>query len=172
MISTQSDPATLIGPVRRELRNAGGRPALITTYASLIDDALRQERMLAQISGFFGLAAVLLAAVGLYGLMAYVVSRRTGEMGIRMALGARPGDVVRMVLRESAMLVVTGVVAGTALATVSSRWIESFLFGVKPADPAMIVIAASILMTVGLLAAWMPALRASKVSPMAAPRHE
>jgi ABC-type antimicrobial peptide transport system permease subunit len=104
--------------------------------------------------------------------MAYAVSRRTNETGIRMALGARPGDVVRLVLRESAVLVMAGVAVGTAVAIGATTLIESFLFGVTRTDPAMIAIAAAMLMAVGLLAAWVPAMRASRVSPMSALRHE
>ena len=172
LIRTNGDPAGLIEPIRREIPAFGARPGLFRTYEGLIDDSLRQERMLAEISGFFGAAGLLLAAVGLYGLMAYVVSRRTGEMGIRMALGARPGDLICMIVGESATLVAGGVIAGTALAIVTTRLIEALLFDVKPADPVMIAIAATLLVAVGLVAAWVPALRASRVSPMAALRHE
>jgi predicted permease len=173
LVRTQLDPAGLIEPIRRELQEgSSSRPGMIRTYTSIIDDSLRQERMLAQISGFFGAAGLMLAAIGLYGLMAYVVSRRTGEMGIRMALGANPGDLVRMILRESTLLVGAGVAAGIAIAMVATRIIESFLFGVKPADPQMVTIAAAMLAAVGLAAAWIPALRASRVSPMTALRHE
>jgi ABC-type antimicrobial peptide transport system permease subunit len=93
-------------------------------------------------------------------------------MGIRMALGARPGDLICMIVGESATLVAGGVIAGTALAIVTTRLIEALLFDVKPADPVMIAIAATLLVAVGLVAAWVPALRASRVSPMAALRHE
>ncbi|MBZ5617590.1 MAG: FtsX-like permease family protein [Acidobacteriia bacterium] len=157
----------------------GAAPPFVYVSSSLasfppaprVDGSLRQERLLAKLSGFFGAIGLLLAAVGLYGLMSYTVSRRTSEIGIRMALGARPGDLIRMVLGETALLVVLGVATGTAVAMAVMRLIENFLFGVKRTDPAMTAIAALMLMGVALVAAWLPALRASRVAPMAALRN-
>jgi predicted permease len=171
-IRVQGDAASFAEPLRRLFTEARVRPGNIRTQDSIIEGGVRQERMLAKIAGFFGGVGLLLAAGGLYGMMAYTVSRRTSEMGIRMALGARPGDVVRMVLRDSTVLVLAGVAVGTAVAMAAARLIASLLFGVTPTDPAMIAIAAAMLMAVGLLAAWVPAMRASRVSPMSALRHE
>src|SRR5438128_2655092 len=138
----------------------------------MVANSLRQERLLARLSGFFGIVGLLLAAVGLYGLMSYAVSRRTSEIGIRVALGAHSGDVVAMILRESTLLVLCGVVTGTAIAALLTRFIEKFLYGVTRTDPAMTALAATLLIGVALVAAGIPALRAARVQPTNALRHE
>lgn len=142
---------------------------LVRTY---VRDALVTERLMASLSGFFGVLAMLIATIGLYGVMSYMVSRRRVEIGIRMALGAEPGTVIRMVLRESGLLVVIGIVAGTALAVFASKWAASLLFELKPWDPVSIVVAVALLGSVSLLAAWIPARRASRVAPTVALRAE
>src|SRR5204862_7609914 len=115
-IRFHGEPAGLAQAIRREIIVSNGNVLLVRTQNELIESTLKQERLLAKISGFFGVTGLLQAAVGLYGLMAYTFGRRTREMGIRMALGARPVALVRMVLRESVMLVFAGVAVGTVVA--------------------------------------------------------
>ncbi|HWJ54986.1 MAG TPA: FtsX-like permease family protein [Vicinamibacterales bacterium] len=131
-----------------------------------------RERLMAMLSGFFGALAALLASIGLYGVIAYVMQRRRNEVGIRLALGAQPGQVVRMVLREAAVLVGGGVVAGGVLAVLAGRGTESLLFGLSPTDSITFLIAAALLASVALLASALPALRASRVDPMLALRQD
>jgi ABC-type antimicrobial peptide transport system permease subunit len=171
-VRVHGDQASLMKAVQGEIEARRGRVRLLTTQERLVSGTLRIERLLARISGFFGALALLLAAVGLFGMMAYTVSRRTGELGIRMALGARPRDVVRMVLGETAALVFAGLIAGVAIASLATRLIESFLFGVSHTDPLLTAIAALILMATALVAAWLPARRASRVQPMMALRQD
>jgi predicted permease len=131
-----------------------------------------QERLFAQLSGFFGVAALILACVGLHGLMSYLVLQRTGEMGLRLALGARPAQVLQMVLRESFTLVAAGLVLGLAVAYGVGRFVESTLFGLTAADPLTYAVVAGVLAAVTLLAALRPAQRAARVDPMIALRAE
>jgi predicted permease len=142
------------------------------TQTALIDNLLRTERLLSVLSSAFGAVALTLAAVGLAGLLAYTVARRSNEIGIRMALGAAPGDVVRMVLRDSLWLVGIGVAAGLPGAYAIGRALESTLFGLEAADPATAAAALAVLGIVAALAAWLPARRAARVDPMAALRDE
>jgi putative ABC transport system permease protein len=131
-----------------------------------------QERMMATLAAGFGLLALTLAAVGLYGVLAYTVARRTREIGIRMALGAQRRRVVGLVLTGAARLVVAGIVLGLPAAWAASRWVESMLFGLKATDPTAIVGAVVLLAGVAQLAAYVPAWRASHVDPLTALRHE
>ena len=118
------------------------------------------------------LCAVLLAALGLYGLISYAVARRTNEIGIRMALGAKRSQVLWMVLKETLLLVAAGAVVGVPLALGATRFVRSQLFGVEPYDPVTLVLAVLLLTTVTAVAGFLPALRASRVDPMVALRHE
>jgi predicted permease len=127
-----------------------------------------QELLFARLSGFFGGLALLLACVGLYGLMSHAVLRRTGEIGLRMALGAVPGNVLRMILRESLMLVCLGMVTGAAAAYGAGRLVASMLFNLSPADPLTYGVVAIVLTAVALLASVVPALRASRIDPVSA----
>jgi predicted permease len=138
--------------------------------STLVRDSIAIERMMATLAGFFGGLAMLIATIGLYGVMSYMVSRRRAEIGIRMALGAEPGRVIRMVLGESGALVGVGVVLGAALALVASRWAASLLFGLTPGDPASLMVAIAALVSVSLIAAWIPARRAARVAPTIALR--
>jgi predicted permease len=159
------------------LRNAiiGIRPDLlqdVRTLSSQIDDSLLTERMLAQISGFFGVLALALTCIGLYGIMAHGVTRRIREIGIRIALGAPRGEVVRMILRETLTVSVAGLAIGAPLAMGLTRLIGSFLYGVKPNDPAVLGGALLALLGVSVLAGHLPARRAAKVDAVIALRYE
>ena len=131
-----------------------------------------RELMMTRLVSFFGLLALLLACVGLYGVMSYTVARRTGEIGLRMALGARQTDVAGMVLRETAGLVIGGIVLGIPAALATTRLIESLLFGLEPTDPITIGVVTLVMLTVAGLAGLLPARRAAKVDPMVALRHQ
>ena len=141
----------------------------IQTY---VRDSLVTERLMATLSGFFGVLATLIATIGLYGVMSYMVTRRKVEIGIRMALGAAPQAVIRMVIRESTALLVAGVVIGAGLAYAGARWTATLLYGLKPWDPASFALAAGALAVVSLLAAWIPARRAARLAPTLALREE
>ena len=137
-----------------------------------IDDTMYSERLLAMLSMAFGALATLLAAIGLYGVVAYAVTRRTAEIGVRMALGALPGDVLRMVLAEAGKLALAGIVVGVAVALALSRLVQTQLFGVQAADPRILIGAAAFLAAVAMAAAFMPGRRASRISPVQALKYE
>ena len=130
-----------------------------------LDASLTKERLTAMIAGFFGALALLLAGLGLYGVTAYLVARRRTEIGIRMALGAAPADVVRLVLRRVMMLVAAGVLIGAGLSAWASTFVASLLYGLEPRDPLTLIGAAVVLSTVGALAGWLPAWRVSRIDP-------
>jgi predicted permease len=144
----------------------------VKTLKDQLDDSLVDERLVASLSSVFGALALLVAAIGLYGLMAYAVHRRTNEIGIRMALGAKPAKIARMVLRETLLLVGIGLAIGIPAAIVASRLISSELFGLKPGDPITISTASLATAAIAALAGYLPARRASRVDPMMALRHE
>ena len=141
-------------------------------FETMIGEKLLPERLMATISGFFGLLAALLAIVGLYGVISYTVVRRTNEIGIRMALGADGRDVMTMVMREAGVLLVVGLTVGTPLAMGAARMVGSMLFGLQPGDPAVFTVAIGTLGAAALLASYIPARRATKVDPMVALRYE
>jgi ABC-type antimicrobial peptide transport system permease subunit len=173
VIRAAGDPASLAAPVRRTIEGMGHEyPLRIQTLREREDWALMQERLIGTLSSFFSGFALLLACVGLYGLVSYSVKSRTGEMGIRMALGAKPGSVLGLVIRESLTLVAAGIRIGLPVAFAASRLISKWLFGLSPADPLSMVAGASVLPVVALLASYLPARRAAKSDPMEALRHE
>jgi putative ABC transport system permease protein len=143
-------------------------PQLALTFRPLaanVDASMNQERLIALLAGFFGGLAMLLTALGLYGVTAYAVTRRRAEIGVRMALGARPAGVVRLVLSRVALLVCAGVVMGAAFSMWAARFIASLLYGVEPRDPATLFGAAVALAAVAAFAGWLPARRASRLDP-------
>jgi ABC-type antimicrobial peptide transport system permease subunit len=144
----------------------------LQTMDKTIDEALFNERMLALLSASFGLLATLLAAIGLYGVMSYTVSRRTREIGIRIALGAERSAVLWLVLREVAFLTLIGIGVGVPTALGLSQLVKSQLFGIQPTDPVTLAIAATTLALVALLAGYIPARRAAAVQPVLALRYE
>jgi predicted permease len=146
--------------------------AEITTLDEQVGRSITQQRTVAQLSTFFGLLAVFLSCIGIYGLMSYVVSRRTNEIGIRMALGARRGNVRWLVMREITLLLGIGIAIGVPVTLAGTRTIRTMLFGVKGSDPASLVASVALLLAIGLLAGYLPARRASRVDPMIALRYE
>jgi len=173
VVRTAGDPAALAAALRRAV--ASVHPDIFVdarTLTSQIEGSLVRERLLAHLSGFLGALAMLLACIGIYGVMAYGVTRRTSEIGVRMALGAVPGDVVRMVLREAVLLAVCGMAVGMPAALWLARLTGSFLFGLQPYDPAILAAAGASLLLVCALAGWLPAFRAARIDPTAALRYE
>jgi predicted permease len=173
-VRTTSDPAAIGSAIRAAVREIDPTLPVIDfrTQEQQIERRNSQERLFAQLSGFFGVAALLLACVGLYGLMSYLVLQRTGEMGLRLALGALPGQVLQMVLRESFTLIAVGLVLGLAVAYSVRRFVESTLFGLTAADRLTYAVVAGALVAVTLLASLRPAQRAARVDPMIALRAE
>jgi ABC-type antimicrobial peptide transport system permease subunit len=141
-------------------------------FKTQIHNSLLQDELMATLSGFFGFLAALLAAIGLYGVISYMVVQRTREIGIRMAIGADRVAVVRMILREAGMLTVAGLVIGAGLALGAAQAAKSLLYGLQPRDPLTLVIAIVTLSAVAALASFLPAYRASKLDPLEALRYE
>ena len=137
-----------------------------------IDESLSAQRAMAALSAFFGILATLLAAIGLYGVMAYTVTRRTREIGIRLALGAGRASLLNLVLREVALLTAFGVAIAIPVALAVTRLVRSQLYGIVPNDPLSIAAAALVLASVALLAGYIPAERATRVDPLTALRYE
>jgi predicted permease len=173
-VRTASDPVSTVGAIREAVRQADPNVPLtnVSTQMEAIEARFSQERLFAQAYAFFGGLALLVAAVGLFGVMSYSVARRVNEIGVRMALGAQRADVVRMILRESMLLVVPGVLIGIAAAVTSGRLVAASLFGLQPTDAITISIAVLILLAVSTLAGYLPARRAARVDPMVALRAE
>ena len=187
---TQFDVAEFpFSPVRLSVRPRTGSPAVLTrsvaeaaaevnpdlvlTFRPLADQvrgSLTQQRLLAQIAGFFGGIGLLLAGIGLYGLASYAVTRRQNEIGIRMALGAAPAAVLRVVLTRTAAFVAVGIAGGIGISLWASQFTDRLIYGLPPRDPAMLAGAALILLAAGILATWLPARRAVRLDPVAALR--
>jgi putative ABC transport system permease protein len=147
-------------------------PLEVRPLSAQVEAAMVQERMMSTLAGGFAMLALLLACVGLYGLLAYAVTRRTRELGIRMALGAQRTRLIAMVLKGAVRLIVIGIAIGLPAGLMASRLLESMLFGLKPNDPGVIGVAIFLLTIAALIAAYLPARRASKVDPITALRHE
>jgi predicted permease len=174
LLNVSRDPASVFPAVRHAIAELDQNIPLrsIRTLNEQIDRRLTTQRLIAQLSAFFGGVALLLAAIGLYGVMSYSISRRTGEIGIRMALGASQRGVIWMVLRETLWMVAIGVTIGLLSALASGRLIGSKLFGLSPADPATLAMAISVILLAAVLAGFLPARRASRIDPMNALRFE
>jgi predicted permease len=170
----QGDPRRVMAQLRDQVRRVDSN--LVVSDMRTLDDQLNMrianERMLSFLSVGFALLATLLAVVGLHGVLAFVVARRTREIGIRMALGAGQAGVIGLVLREMILVILSGIAAGVAAALLCGRYVETQLFGVKTADPPIFVISVATLLAASLAAAFLPAWRASRIDPIRALRHE
>jgi predicted permease len=169
LIRTQGDPKALVPSLRAAIRELS--PAILPTfqdYPGVLDSLLARDRVVAGLSGFFGLLALMLATLGLYGVMAFVVSRRTAEIGIRMALGAERAAILKLVLREALALIALGLGLGLALSLALAHTVRSLVFGLEPNDPLTIGLACVVLGLVGLGASFFPALRAARLDPVTA----
>lgn len=173
-VRAAGDPAALTEIVRARVKSIDSHLPLydVKTLAVQIDDSLIPERLITWLSTIFGLLATLLAAVGLYGVVAFSVTRRTREIGVRIALGAMPGDVLWLFLKQMAVLVGTGVIIGVGGALAATRLLSTMLYDVKPADPLAFIAAGAVLIATATLAAYLPARRATRVDPMTALRYE
>lgn len=173
-LRTGVPPGTISTAARNAIRDIA--PALplaaVTTESDEVAARYSEERAFAQMYAIFGAIALLLASIGLFGLMSYNVARRTGEMGVRMALGAQRGDVLQLVMRESLTLVVAGLIGGIVIALGAGRLVASLLYGVPSRDPLTFATAALVMVAVCAIAAYLPARRASRVDPMTALRYE
>ena len=174
VVRTQGRPDALIGDIRAAIHGEDSNLAIshVSTLKEQVDGSLGEEMVLAKLAGFFSLVALLLASVGLYGVIAYSVARRTNEIGVRMALGARPMDLVSGLMRESIILVLIGFAAGFPAALACGRLVSSQLYGIPAHDPVTFAGAAATLLLVGLVATFIPARRAALLDPVAALREE
>jgi len=172
-IHSDSPPYAAMNAVREKL--SAFNPAINIDFHVLetdIQNGLVRERLMAVLSGFFGALAALLAIIGLYGLISYIVATRKNEIGIRMALGASPGSVIRIIVRQTLTLLGVGVGAGLVLAMAAAKGANSLLYGLEGNDPLTLFGAAGFLAAVALVASYIPAYRASRVDPMNALRYE
>ena len=144
----------------------------ITTFETIVDGSVLNQRLITQLSTFFGLLAALLSCIGIYGVVSYGVARRTNEFGLRMALGAQRANVIWMVIRETGRVLLAGLVLGLTMAVASGRLIQSQLFGLKPYDPLAVLIALAVMLAIALFSAYLPARRATRIDPVAALRSE
>jgi len=174
LVRTTSDPLALVGSVRSAVLSIDPNQPIsnVSTLDKVVDDSIAQRRLNMLLMGLFGGLAMLLSAVGIYGLLSHAVTQRTQEMGIRMALGAQVGDVLKLVLRQGMMLALAGEAIGLIGAFVLTRLIRGLLFGVTPNDATTFVAVAGVLAIVALLACYLPARRATKVDPLVALRYE
>jgi predicted permease len=173
-VRTQGDPRAVASKLRKTIAEVA--PDLpvqdVATVGERVNRLLAQERLIAELTAFFGFLALLLACIGIYGLISFAVARRTAEMGIRMALGARRGSVVWLVLREALALVMIGLAIAIPLLFAAAHLAAGLLFGVSPTDPATLSATALLMLSVAALAAYLPARRASRVDPIVALRYE
>jgi predicted permease len=173
-VRTAGDPASMVGAIRDAVRQVDPDVPLmdVATQVEQVEKRLAQERVFAQAYAMFGALAMLIASIGIFGLMSYNVSRRTNEIGVRMALGAQTREVLRLVLVESMILVVVGVAIGLATALAAGRLVASMLFGLAPTDAATIAVAMAVMLGVAAVAGYVPARRAARVDPLVALRYE
>lgn len=173
-VRTAIDPREVMPAVRAAINRLDSN-LLVTnmkTQMEQIDQNIYQQRLVANLASLFALLALVVACVGIYGLLSYQVSRRTHEIGIRLALGAKRGEVLRLVIRQGALLAILGALIGVAAAFGVTRYLQSFLFGVKPSDPMTIAAVVFGLIAVALFASYIPAYRAMNVDPIVALRYE
>lgn len=174
IIRTFASPGGLSSSIRSAVKDAAANlpPVILETLDQRVAKTLASDRMITELSGAFGVLAIILVCVGLYGIMACAVSARTSEFGIRMALGAQRSNVLWLVLKESLLLISVGVVIGVPVVFAAGRWISSLLFEVTPADPVSLALAALLMFVVGVAACYVPVARAMRVDPLIALRYE
>jgi predicted permease len=174
IVRTSGDPVQMVAALRREVQSVDRGISLreVKTLEERVDEYLFQERIVAKLASFFSLLALSLTCLGLYGVLAYAVGRRTQEIGVRIALGARPRDVLKLIIKQGVWLTLIGVWLGLVAAFGVMRLLRGFLFDVTPTDPLTFASIALLLTTTALLACYIPARRASKVDPMIAIRYE
>jgi ABC-type antimicrobial peptide transport system permease subunit len=173
MVIASSDGPAAISAIRRKI--AAEHPDMILQFRNFqqgIRDNLVGERLMAMLSGFFGVLAALLVVIGLYGVLSYFIAQRRNEIGIRIALGAQRWRVIQLVLRDTGGMVAIGVIFGTALALIAGRAATTMLFGLKPYDLATLAFAILLLAGIAVIASWLPALKASRLNPVDALRCE
>ena len=172
-LRTSTPPSTLVGPIQTAVAGVNKEITLeFHTLADQVNDSLVQERLLAVLSGFFGGLALLLAMVGLYGALSYLVTRRQAEFGVRMALGAERGSIFALVMRDVAFIVAAGVIAGILISLAAARVLATLLFGLGARDPVTLAAAITLLSGVACVAGFIPARHATRVDPMVALRYE
>ncbi len=173
-VRTSLSPASIAPSLREAVQSIDPDLPLqeIRTQQERIDASMQQERIIAALTASFGVLALVLASVGVYGVMAYSVAQRTSEIGIRIALGALPREVLAMVLREATWIALVGITCGIVATALATRFVTSLLYGLHPNDPAILATSALLLAVVGLAASWAPARHAAAVEPMEALRHE
>ncbi|HJP93206.1 MAG TPA: ABC transporter permease [Pyrinomonadaceae bacterium] len=174
MVRTAGDPTAVVGPLRNEMRalNKDVPVFLVQTMTERIGGQLAADRMIAVLLSVFGGSALLLAAIGIYGVMGYSVAQRTHEIGIRIALGAERADILKLIVGQGMVLVAIGAALGLALAVAATRVLKSLLFGISATDPLTYTVVVLVLIAVALLACYLPARRATKVDPLVALRYE
>jgi predicted permease len=173
LIRSRQPQAEIAAAIKHVLEEVN--PAITVSFQGfkpMIEATILRERLMATLSGFFGLLALLLACIGLYGILSYGVASRTGEIGIRMALGAQRHDVFWLILREALLLVIAGVAVGLPMIFALTRLAATLLFGLTPTDPVSLLLAALLMLAVALVAGYLPSCRATRVDPMVALRHE
>jgi predicted permease len=173
-VRTTADASTIANVLRTELPriHAALTVTQVSTQSGLVQDTILRERLLAVLSGFFAVVAMLLAGVGLYGVLSYIVVQRTREIGIRVALGARPSSVARSLLTDIGLLAAVGIAAGAVSGIFAARWFTALLFEVKPSNVSSIALPLIVLSSACVVAAVIPALRATRVDPVIALRYE
>ena len=172
-IRTAAGPSQLPKAVSETILRVNKSAAIrFTTLAQQVDDSLTQERLLATLSGFFGALALLLATIGFYGALAYLLLQRRKEIGIRLALGAQRAAVLRLVMRDVAMLLLAGATAGLAIAWAATRFVQSLLFDIPARDTTTFALSVAFLAAAAVAAGWIPTRRAMKIEPMEALRYE
>ena len=172
VVRTSGDPLALVGAVRREIRTVNATVPIfdVEPMTAVLERVSAQTRFALLALGAAAAITLMLGALGLYGVIAYVVSLRTRELGLRMALGAEPSSVLGLVLRDGVTLAVIGIVAGLVAFAVVGRLLRGLLFGVAPSDPLTLIGAVLIIVVVSAVASWLPAWRASRIDPLEALR--
>jgi ABC-type antimicrobial peptide transport system permease subunit len=174
VVRTSGDPSALTSAIRAAVKQTAANlpPLQIQTLNQRVAESLSSDSMITELAGAFGALAVILVFIGFYGIMAYAVSGRVNEIGIRIALGAQRGNILWMILRDSLILVLIGVAIGLPAVYGAGKWISRLLFDVQPADPLAVAVATFLMFVVGVFACYIPARRAMRVDPIVALRYE